>query len=541
MTKPSRSVVALSIIFLSSIFLTACGGGDSPSPSAPPPPPPTGPTWTSGVFEPASQFKDRCETVRIGADIEGNPFPDRSGSTLEENFWLRSWTNETYLWNREVTDRNPAGFSNRLDYFAVLRTTATTPSGRDKDEFHFSQPTDEYLALRNAAPLAGYGAAYIQLTEGVPRDFRVLYTEPGSPAAEEVAGQPNFVRGTRILEVNGVDLVNANSDAEIDILNDGLFPPAPNQQNTFVVQDPGSSLQRTVIMTSADIVSSAVNRTRIIDTPTGKVGYALINSFSSFASEKEVADAFASFNAEGVADVVIDLRYNGGGLLAVAAQLGYMTAGSARTSGRVFEGLRFNADAGGGDPVNGGPNNPLPFFSTGLGFSLDDGTPLQTLDLPRVFILTTDATCSASESVINSLRGIDVEVILIGGLTCGKPFGFFPQDNCGETYFTIQFQGFNDKGFGDYAEGFAPANAGQPFAITTPGCAVADDFDNELGEESEALLAAALQYRENGTCPTPPPISQAPAARISAASLEKRLGAPAGDVFKTNRDMTIPN
>ena len=66
---------------------------------------------------------------------------------------------------------------------------------------------------------------------------------------------------------------------------------------------------------------------------------------------------------------------------------------------------------------------------------------MPALDLERVFVLTTASTCSASEAIINSLRGINVEVIQIGSTTCGKPYGFYPQDNCGTTYFTIQFAG----------------------------------------------------------------------------------------------------
>ena len=144
------------------------------------------------------------------------------------------------------------------------------------------------------------------------------------------------------------------------------------------------------------------------------------------------------------------------------------------------------------------------FSTPGLGFSLANGTPLDTLDLNRIYILTTERTCSASESLINSLRGIDVEVILFGDTTCGKPYGFFPTDNCGQTYFTIQFRGVNDKNFGDYADGFTPNDSANAFAIKTPGCTVVDDFDTELGDPAERLLATALYYRENGACPNPP-------------------------------------
>lgn len=501
-----------------------------------------GPTWTQGVFEPSSIFENRCEVVRTGVDIEGNPFPDQAGSTLEENFWLRSWTNETYLFNTEVVDQDPALFDNRLDYFAVLRTTAQTPSGRDKDEFHFSQPTEEFLEQRNSTPTAGYGARFLSISNTPPRDFRVLLTEPNSPASEVVGGQPNLVRGTRILEIDGVDFVNAGSQADVDTLNAGLLPLTAGEQHTFRVQDPGG-VPRTIIMTSVNLSQSPVNRTSIINTPTGDVGYLLVTTFSPFAAERDIAQAITTMDNAGVSDLIVDLRYNGGGLLAIASQLGYMIAGDARTTGRVFEGLRFNAAAGNRNPVTGAVNDPLPFFRTGVGFTLANGAPLDTLNLSRVFILTTNSTCSASESIINGLRGIGVEVILIGDTTCGKPFGFFPEDNCGETYFTIQFQGVNDAGFGDYADGFIPADSTAAFGVRTPGCSVSDDLDSELGDVGERLLATALSYRENGVCPSPP-ISVAPSG-ISGSSVEVAAAPvdvnPFPGVMQTNRDMRMPN
>jgi hypothetical protein len=109
---------------------------------------------------------------------------------------------------------------------------------------------------------------------------------------------------------------------------------------------------------------------------------------------------------------------------------------------------------------------------------------------------------------MNSLRGAGVQVIQIGSTTCGKPYGFYPQDNCGTTYFSIEFKGVNNAGFGDYSDGFAPANSSAALAgalntsAVFPGCSVGDDFGHALGNPAEARLAAALQYRSNGTCPS---------------------------------------
>jgi len=111
---------------------------------------------------------------------------------------------------------------------------------------------------------------------------------------------------------------------------------------------------------------------------------------------------------------------------------------------------------------------------------------------------------SASELVINSLRGIDYDVVMIGDTTCGKPYGFLPTDNCGQTYYTIQFRSVNDKDFGDYSDGFSPQDSTNQFSEKSPGCTIADNVSStsaELGDPDEALLSAALYYRENGMCP----------------------------------------
>ncbi|HWA00703.1 MAG TPA: S41 family peptidase [Caulobacterales bacterium] len=476
-------------------------------------------------------------------DIEGNPFPDQAGSILQENFWLRSWTHETYLWNGEVVDRNPANYADPVAYFNTLKTTATTSSGRAKDQFHFSENTADYLAAVNSAPLATYGANYVAYSVSPPRDFRVAYTEPNSPASNIVGGQANLPRGTRILAVDGVDLVNGGStQAQIDILNNGLFPATAGETHTFVVQDAGASSSRSVTLTSVNLAEKPVNRTAIVHTPGGDVGYILFTTFSPFSSEQEIAAAISAMKTASVSDLVLDLRYNGGGLLAVASQLGYMIAGGARTTGRTFERLQFNSAAGNLDPVTGEVNSPVPFYSTGLGFSLAQGAPLDSLNLPRVFVLTTGSTCSASESVINSLRGVGVDVVQIGSTTCGKPYGFYPQDNCGETYFTIQFQGVNDIGFGDYADGFTPNNSSSNFGVRINGCAVADDLSHELGDQNEGLLATALQYRASGSCPVATAAAAVAQTRTpSEGPLRTSRFTPLQQFLRGNRDMRMPH
>jgi carboxyl-terminal processing protease len=556
MVKSQLPRLALCVtLIIAPTVLTACGGGGSggsPAPIAvsppppppllpPPPPPPSGLTWQSGVFAASSSIKDRCEVVRTGVDSEGRSFPDIAGSLLSEKFWLRSWTNETYLWNNEVLDTDPAATPSKLDYFAKLRTVAKTSSNRDKDNFHFSQSTAEYLASRNSTPEASFGVSFVFFSSTRPRDIRVRYTEPNSPAAQVVGGQAKLVRGSKILSVNGVDAVNGGTtQADLDTLNNGLFPPLAGTTTTLVVRDPGATADRTVTLVSANLAPKPVNRTQIIATPTGNVGYILFNTFSPFASEREIRDAMDTMKTANVADLILDLRYNGGGLLNVAGQLGYMVAGPTATAGKFFESLKFNSLSGNFNPVTGAVNTPTAFASTGLGFSVPNGTPLPTLNLRRVYVLSTARTCSASEAVINGLRGIDVEVILIGGTTCGKPYGFYATSNCSETYYTIQFQGLNSKGFGDYADGFVAANSTAPFGVRVPGCSVSDDFTKELGDAQESMLATALSYRASGTCPTPPSSEAGTSNATAVSETDRGLSEPRPSIFEVNRDMTMP-
>ena len=102
---------------------------------------------------------------------------------------------------------------------------------------------------------------------------------------------------------------------------------------------------------------------------------------------------------------------------------------------------------------------------------------------------------------MNGLRGVGVEVIQIGSTTCGKPYGFFATDNCGTTYFTIQFRGVNALDFGDYTDGFSPSNTpGAAGPTVLPGCSIADDFTKQLGDLTEDRLAMTLAYRDGQAC-----------------------------------------
>ena len=479
-------------IVLGAVFIANCGGGGGGGF----PPPVSG--WVPGVFLPSGTFSSHCASPRSGVDANGRPFPDVQGSTLDENNWLRSWSDELYLWYAEITDRDPAGFQT-LDYFDLLKTFATTPSGTDKDQFHFTFPTDEWLALSQGGVSAGYGMNLSFISSVPPRNVVVAFTDPGSPAT---AAPANLARGAMLLAIDGIDLVNDNTSAGIDILNAGLFPAAAGETHSFTVLDIGAAGSRTFNMQSVNITSTPVQNVSTISTITGDVGYMLFNDHIATA-EQGLIDAINQLQTANIDDLVIDLRYNGGGFLDIASELAFMIAGPVPTAGQTFERIVFNDKHPVTNPVTGQPLVPIPFHTTSQGFSAPSGQALPTLNLPRVFLLTGPNTCSASESIINSLQGIDVEVIQVDSTTCGKPFGFFPDDNCGTTYFSIQFQGLNAKNFGDFTDGFSPANSTGITGALVTGCSVADDFSAALGDSTEGRLAAALNYRDTQSCPMP--------------------------------------
>ena len=460
--------------------------------------------WIAGQFLPASTFANQCLSPRSGINPgTGRSYPDVQGRTVDENNWLRSWSNNTYLWYDEIVDRDPGRYDDPLDYFDLMRTNARTASGARRDRFHFTYDTEVWIALSESGESPGYGATWTVISRSPPREAAIAYTDPDTPATE--AG---LRRGTRIVSINGIDFVNADDQASIDAINAALYPESAGETHLFGFRDVGEQSTRTVALTSEIIATTPVQHVGTHTSPAGAtVGYMLFNDHIRTA-EPALIDAVRTFDSVpgGISDLIVDLRYNGGGFLYIGSQLAHMIAGQAATAGRVYERLEFNDKHPETNPVTGQPLSPIPFYNA-------TNTPsgvqrLPALNLNRVLILTGPNTCSASESVINGLRGIDIEVILIGDPTCGKPYGFYPTDNCATTYFTIQFRGVNDKGYGDYGDGLVPTPGATGDEAQVPGCRVADDLSRALGDPSEGRLAAALEYRDTGTCPVSGAASQ---------------------------------
>lgn len=475
------------ILAVALLTVAGCGGGGGGGGSLGGRTPSGSSSYSPGVYPASSSLANQCSTP------------------MAQNMFLRSWTNETYLWYDEVADINPTG-KTTLDYFDELQTTQLTTSGTEKDRFHFTYPTDEWIALSQQATEIGYGAQWLVLQENGSNVVMTAFIQPGY-----AAGQVGIVRGTQVLAADGISIARPTA-AQVDQINAALFPVAANESHTFTVRD-ANGTQRNVTMTSSSVTYVAVPTWSVINQPDGPVGYLLFNDHNQ-PSERQLVDAITGLRNAGVRDLVLDLRYNGGGYLAIANELAYMIGNTTRTAGRTFERLIFNNRYTTID-MAGQAIAPTPFYSTARGFSVTTGTSLPSLNLERVYVLTGRNTCSASESIINGLRGVGVQVYQIGETTCGKPYGFYPEDNCGTTYFSIQFRGVNAADFGAYSDGFVPGSVDS--GSTIRGCRVADDFNNELGDPLEARLQTALGFRasNNQTCPvvvsSAPPGSSKPA------------------------------
>ncbi|MEQ1684394.1 MAG: S41 family peptidase [Burkholderiaceae bacterium] len=446
--------------------LSACGGGGGGSGTVP----------NSNGIPPSAQSAQQCAA--------NNPYASaalKTGSLSVEKQWLRSYFDEAYLWYDEVpvVDPTAAAFNTAdvytsLDnYFEALKTP-----GSRKDRFSFTYPTAAWDALSQSGVAAGYGFEPVFGSLVAPnRNIRIAYVDPGTEAAAK-----GLRRGDQIVTVDGVS-ADDNTSVGIGVLNAAIFPSTVGVAHNWVFARTGSA-NFSVTLTTANITKVPVLTRSVVTALDGKkVGYLVFNDHLATA-EAQLIEAVNYFNAQAIDDLVLDVRYNGGGYLYIASELAYMIAGPARVQSRLFELLSYNNKRGAGTTT--------PFYNTSTG-----GSSLPTLNLPRVYVLTQSGTCSASESIINGLRGVDVDVRLVGGTTCGKPYGFTAKDNCGISYFPIEFKGTNAKGFGDYPDGFVPGGTG---TTGIAGCAVSDDLNHALGDTGETMLATALAYRSTGAC-----------------------------------------
>jgi len=242
-------------------------------------------------------------------------------------------------------------------------------------------------------------------------------------------------------------------------------------------------------VTAATYSLTPVTGVSVLSLPGGaKAGYLSLKDFIPGA-EAPLKSAFANFASQGASELILDLRYNGGGRISTSTLLASLVAGVTR-NGLDFALLNFNS------------RHQADNYAFKLG-------GVSNLGYSRVVVLTGSRTCSASELIVNGLKPY-VNVVTLGNTTCGKPVGFSPRDNCGSTYSAVNFESLNANGQGRYYDGISAT------------CAAADDFSGVLGEASEKLTAAALGYLQTGSCP----VAVAPGPQSRALGLPRATNRP---------------
>jgi C-terminal processing protease CtpA/Prc len=284
-------------------------------------------------------------------------------------------------------------------------------------------------------------------------DLRLTRVFADSPAA--LGG---LARGQRILELNGRTI------AEIQA--------ADQSPLEFKMREIDGG-EFTVTIEQAVVTIDPVPQWRLIPrTGLTPVGYVEFAQFISTA-DPQLEQVFAEFRANGVTDVIADLRYNGGGLVSLVstAELFGDYLGGDVAENLIFSETRYNAD-------RAAENNRTEFFER-LGNSIS---------LEELVIVATGSTASASELVTNGMEP-HVSVTIVGDSTFGKPIGQSGFDFCEQRLRLTSFQIFNADGFGDYFDGLAA------------DCAANDDLNVAVGADSDPNMVAALSYLNGGGCP----------------------------------------
>ena len=418
------------ILALACALLVGCGGGGGGN-SAPVEPPP--------VVQPEPQ-----------------PEAPAGCSVAEQRQSLRSAMENDYFWPTQAGD---AGAATMDAYFQSL---LFKPTDRYSDS---ESSANDVLLILGQRVGYGYTLAWADAAGTV---LKVRNVEPHSPVA--LAG---LRRGDTVLAIDG------QSPAQVAA---GSLAPVstPGVPREFVLRD-AAGQERRLAVSSAQFPLSTVPATATFSvtrpapggSETVKVGYIVYQQFMVYGYI-ELGDAIRSMAAAGVQELVLDLRYNNGGSVNLSRDLASMVGGT-RVAGQVFAQLRYNAR-------NVASNYDMPFITLPAGLP---APPLQ--GLPRVLVITSGATASASELFINGLKPL-MPVVLVGQTTYGKPYGFVARESCGTSYNAVKFETFNGQGLGRYTAGFAP------------DCEVADDLDRQLGDPLEARTRAALDYIATGSC-----------------------------------------
>ncbi len=358
---------------------------------------------------------------------------------------------EWYLWYDSIPEADPDDYHSLNALLDALRYKPT-------DRWSYIMSTEEYDMYYDRGEYIGHGIGLVGDQEG---RLWTGWIYEGSPA--EARG---VERGWQILAINGEN-VTSRTDLDSRLGDDrvGLV-------NFFTFRKPGG--QTTNLDIEKKIVDiHSVLHSEMIDLNGSKVGYLVYQHFLE-TSVSELDAVFKEFQDSHIDDIVIDLRYNPGGQIDVAQHLGSLIAGEYAIK-RDFVRLEYNDQ-------KSGRNMSLPFLD--LEYML---TPTPE----RVFFMTTRRSASASELVINGLRGLTgltrpFEIYLVGDDTHGKPVGSISARYSDSTLIPITFRYMNRKNEGDFFDGL-PANS-----------YIEEDITKDFGNPEETLLQEVLYFIEHG-------------------------------------------
>jgi C-terminal processing protease CtpA/Prc len=388
------------------------------------------------------------------ADAHAPTAPDGAGTSctpLGQSQFVRAVLQEYYLWYRDLPDPDLARFSTPEQYLDAVRV-------RPLDEtFSYIAPKAESDAFFSDSQFIGFGFRTVLVGASELRVADVFANSPASRAGID--------RGSRFLEVNGRTIADIVASGQLG----SVFGPSQVGFSVRVrfTDRSGAAHEATLVKEMVTIPTVAVEQT--YRSGGRRVGYIVFENFVRPSTDALTA-SFGRLRDEGVNELVLDLRYNGGGLISVAQHLGGLIGGR-NTAGQPF--VRFIHN-----DRQTARNSTLTFPDPGGSLALD-----------RLVVVATRSSASASELVINALRPF-MPVTVVGDRTYGKPVGQYGFDFCDKTFFPVAFSTRNARDEGDYFNGIAA------------DCPAPDDIEHAFGDPAEGSLSTALTFLATGRCST---------------------------------------
>ncbi len=400
--------------------------------------------------------------------------PTPSGTSASANCttagqctFVRDALQQYYYWYRELPNPDPASFASPEAYLSAVRYRTLDSS--------FSYITSKAAsdAFFSDSQFIAFGLSYKRTGD---LELRVTQTFPGSPAAD--AG---IDRGDHLVSVNGKPVADLIRTGEIATI---FGPEQIGVTAEIAWRTPGGPEQRATLAKRL-VTIPTVSQTAVIASGSARVGYIHFRNFVQ-PSVEALNTAFQQLRDAGATDLVLDLRYNGGGLVNVAQHLGGLIGGEALV-GQVFFQYVHNDKQSSQNAAHTFEAKPQAFGAT------------------RLVVITTRSSASASELIVNGLRPY-MDVKVVGDRTFGKPVGQYGFEFCDKLLWAVSFLVTNARGEADYFGGI-PAD-----------CAAPDDVDHALASPQEASLAEALHVVRTGRCS-----GQAAAVAVQQASLRERI------------------